>query len=410
MISALKMATQGTFKPTVLDYNIIGLEWKQGTDVYTRLGAAERMDARALDLFYKQIMKGRVNVDDDMNVLARLGDASYIEDGSNGQVMVEIAKFWYKTEDLNSGIYRWWISLCPRSDFKLHPAFIRNGLVNDFVYCSAFEGCAYDVSGGAYNTTDAAGVDFAATTGDKLSSRAGAKPISGWRNTLTIANARQLAKNRGAKWEQLTFNIVSAVQLLYLVEYASFNSQSKIGDGIVSITDDSATNMAINTGATSSLGNASGKVTNVHYQTGQSNFAVSYRGIENFWGNLWIFIDGLSIKADSNPWIADNAFVSDAFSGSYSNTGLTLGNTDGYASNISLSKTWDYMFLPSSVSGGSSTTKLCDYYYQTTGNRIALLGSNWNDGGLAGCFSFVLYLAASISDRTIGARLCGYKR
>ncbi|MBW2632051.1 MAG: hypothetical protein JRC90_09905, partial [Deltaproteobacteria bacterium] len=59
---------------------------------------------------------------------------------------------------------------------------------------------------GGYVLNDSAGVDMTASTGDKLSSVAGVKPISGNQNTLTRANARILAENRGAGWQLLDFN------------------------------------------------------------------------------------------------------------------------------------------------------------------------------------------------------------
>jgi hypothetical protein len=258
---------------------------------------------------------------------------------------------------------------------------------------------------GGYMLNDPTGRDNTATTGDKLASVSGVKPISGWKSSLTLPQARTLAHNRGAGWEVIDFLTASALQLLYLIEYASFNSQAMLGNGVLSVTDDGATNMGVYTGQTDPLGNASGVATgNTHYQTAQAANSVNYRGVEDFFGNLWEWTDGINIKADYKPWIADNGFASDTFAAPYVDSGLTLCATDGYATDIALDADNDYGFLASAV-GGSASTKLCDYYYRAVGNRAALRGGYWYNETTGGAFSWSLLSAASNSHRSLGARL-----
>ncbi len=273
---------------------------------------------------------------------------------------------------------------------------------------------------GGYVKNDAVGVDFTATSGDKMVSVAGVKPLSGWQKaTATKPNMRILAHNRGTGWELNTYNHASAIELLYLVECGSFNAQAKIGAGVTGVNDAAAGttyNNALNNGFTAGvgtsstdLGNASGKCTGVaHYKTTESDAdiqPVSYRGIENFWGNIYEWIDGINIKADYNPWIADHDFADDTFAHPYVDTGLTLHNASGYSTNIAFGAALDYGFLASAV-GGSDATYLCDYYYQATGNRAARLGGIWTHGASAGPFYWDLHTAASDVSRTIGARIC----
>ena len=132
--------------------------------------------------------------------------------------------------------------------------------------------------------------------------------------------------------------------------------------------------------------------------------SVSYRGIENFWGNMWKWVDGLNIQADHKPWVADHAFASDTFTSPYTYLNGTLANTNGYAKDILFNSSIDYGFLPTVV-GGSETSYLCDYYYQATGNRVAMLGGYWSSGSGAGAFSWALSNASSSRYRDIGARL-----
>jgi hypothetical protein len=260
---------------------------------------------------------------------------------------------------------------------------------------------------GGYVTNDASGVSFTATTGSKLSSVSNVKPISGWHNSLTIANNRILAHNRGSGWEQLDFLTESGIQLLYLIEYASFNSQTQISNGVTNISDDVSTNMSIDNGYTgtggTNLGNTSGQVAVTHYQTTQVTYSMSYRGIENWFGNIWQFVDGINIQ-NNIPCVSDHSFQSDLFTTPYASLGITLCQTDGWETNISINNTYSYPFLPSTV-GGSSSTYLTDYYYQASGNRIALLGGDWSDGALAGGFCWAGHIGSSFVYQGIGGRL-----
>lgn len=484
-----------------------GLEWNKTTDKYTRLGYAGMRGRSAFDTWLPWAAMRRCNVSGAGAVLAYYGDAAYKEDGSNGQVMVEIPKFYYKVL-VGTDTFQWHVSPIPLPGFKVHPAFVRDGVIKSRMFVGAFKASAYDVSAsatevntitvtagasasgnvtitldgnrpitvavvagddanavaaklraatyncspyspqsfaasgsganciltcsmtglkttatfsggttgvtatvaktntgaGGYMLNDPAGRDNTATTGDKLASVAGVKPISGWKTSLTLPQARTLAHNRGAGWEVIDFLTASALQLLYLIEYATFDSQTTLGNGVLSVTDDGATNMGVYTGQTSALGNASGSATGqTHYQTGQAANEVSYRGVESFFGNLWEWTDGINIKADRNPWIADHDFASDLFAHPYVDSGLTLCATSGYVTDLATDADNDYGFLASSVS--ASNIKVKDYYYQTTGNRAALRGGAWPYGSISGAFYWYLTYAASASNRNVGTRL-----
>ena len=142
---------------------------------------------------------------------------------------------------------RYYVSATPKAGFKLHPAFIENGNENEKIYLAAFEGSLWDASASAYILDDAQVADFA---NDMLCSIANAKPASGLNQNLTRANTRKLAQKRGSGWEQGYAATAAASQLLMLVEYATFNVQSVIGNGAVSKTDDGTTSMTENSGAT----------------------------------------------------------------------------------------------------------------------------------------------------------------
>jgi len=83
------------------DENIIGVEIDIPNNTMTRLaGAVGKTHGSDFDVFNMLGGRKRCNVADDKTVTAYYGDVGYAEDGSNGQVMVEQPKFYYKTVPL----------------------------------------------------------------------------------------------------------------------------------------------------------------------------------------------------------------------------------------------------------------------------------------------------------------------
>jgi hypothetical protein len=375
--------------------DIYGVEWDRETDTITRIEGAKNLVQSDFDKIFPWAGMRRCNLADNGTVNAYYGDPNYIEDGSNGQVMVEIPKFYYLAYRTTKG-YVWLVSPNKKDGFKIHPAFVRNGREINYIYRSAFDGCIYDVSATAYLLNDEQVADFTVGTGDKLSSIAGVKPASGLTQDFTRANARILAQNRGTGWELQDFHTVSAIQLLMLIEYASFDVQSKIGKGVVDKVSGEGNESEI-TGATSSLGNSSGMAEGTN-----GLVSVSYRGIENFWGNIWKWVDGINIQ-DHRLYVSYHDFQDDFFDSPYEYKG-NLAIENGYASNILFNDILDFGFIPTKTEG-SSSTYLYDYYYQNTGNRVALLGGGCSNASYAGGFYWFLYYSSAYRSRIIGAAL-----
>lgn len=428
------------------DDDIYGVEVDFANRTFTRLAAAEYMTAgSAFDSVNPWGGRKRCNVTDDGVVVAYYGDAAFSTTGkltqavtvgettyASGtivQTMVEQPKFYYKVVPLeldiinegeNQGYHmrkaRYYISPVPKTGFKLHPAFIEDGNTNDFIYLAAFEGSLYDYSDSAYILDDSQVASFTAAVGagDMLSSIANATPMSGLTQNLTRANCRILAQNRGAGWEQSYAATVAATQLLFLIEYASFNMQNNIGNGAVSKTDDGSSNMAEPTGATVNLGNASGSVTNDN-----GIMIVSYRGEENFWGNIWAWVDGMNVQNPSdwtstsesagehgNLYVADHGFTDNTATSPYEDTGICPVYTTGaYINAFGYSEDYDWLFVPTET-GGNSSLPVGDYFYNYNANwRVARLGGRWDSGSGAGGFSLALSASSSNRYRNVGGRL-----
>ncbi len=271
--------------------------------------------------------------------------------------------------------FRLYLSDTPKAGFKLHPAFSRNGDQKAKIYFAAYDGTLYDVSASAYLLNDEQVGDFTATTGDKLCSIAGAKPACGLTQTLSRAKVRLAAANRGAGWGLKDILSASASQMLMMVEYATLNMQTAIGLGVVNIGDD-GTNRAVNTGATSSLGNASGMAAG----TG-GLVPVSYRGEENLWGNMSRHTDGLNIECGGlhYAWYADYGFADDIKTSPYKKAGFTLAKKEGYISAFGWSQDCDFLFLPTETLGDSALPA-GDYFTQnhsSAGFLTGRLGLYW---------------------------------
>lgn len=419
------------------DGDIYGVEVDFKNKKFTRLaGAVNRTPGEGFDNILCFGGRKRCNLTNDGRVAAYYGEAGFsttgkltqavdrnpagtensdaslqFASGTIVQVMVEQPKFYYKVVPLEiekkkkGGItrkVRYYVSDTPKAGFKLHPAFIENGNENEKIYLAAFEGSLYDSSASAYILDDSQVADFAA---DLLCSIANAKPLSGLTQNATRANVRKLAEKRGSGWEQAYIATASASQMLMLIEYASFNMQSAIGQGAVNKTDDGSSNMAEATGVTINLGNASGTASNANGVQ-----FVSYRGEENFWGNIWGWIDGINEYMDATThegtiYIADHSFADDTGTGAYEDAGIIAVYGNGYVSAFCYSEKYDWLFIPGELLGNTALP-VGDYCWNgNTGWRVTELGADWDNGLSAGAFYWGLGSASSHRSRGIGGRL-----
>ena len=413
------------------DEDIAGLCVDYENKTFKRLAGAVNLSQGAD--FNKFTMYGgrrRCNVSDDGTITAYYGEENYAEDGSNGQVMVYQPAFYYKVVPLkleknsDSGIgyhlrkANYYVSSKPKTGFKLHPAFYdANGNEIDYILFSADEGSMFDVSAKAY-VNDNVDTDTAIEEGDLLCSVAGKKPISGLRKGIgTKANLELMAQNRGSGWHLETIEAVSANQLLMMIEIGMMNSQTGIGQGVVSISGNTSYNCSSLTGSTADLGNGTGQATSTVNEIGGTQTAytesgkvsITYRGIENPWGNISKHINGINIWGDGSmcggqPYIADDFNFSESKkTDNYKPVGFTLSNANGFIKAMGYgSEEYDWLFMPSEV-GGTSALPVGDYVYVASnlnGYRIVHQGGGCRSGDYAGGFY-------QIANGTIGDRSRG---
>ena len=399
-------------------YNVegaVGLQIDYTNKTFTRIQDAEGLvEGTAFNKYSMYGGRMRCNVANDGTITAFYGDANYREDGSNGQVMVYQPKFYYQRTPIimnklaqGNAIKKETIILSAqqKAGFKLHPLFINeNGEVIDYVLLPAYQGSIYDNSISAYDTTSNLTIDFA---NDKLSSIAAAKPIAGsTTNPLTVEKAEQLARNRGTGWHITNMAAESANQMLSMVEFGQPNLQSALEAGIVNITGVADTNCSSITGSTSTLGNATGVADSTRNEingayTSYNNAgkrAISYRGIENPWGNLWHFIGGVNIYGVSGrdgggyPYICKNFNYQYDNVTNYENVGFQLPANHSWISAMGYSnEDYDWVFMPAECSSANSALPVGDSLWTNpvlNGINCAILGGTWESDTEAGPFYY----------------------
>lgn len=392
----------------------IGLEIDYENKEFNRIQQAVGKSAGAdFNAFAMYGGRRRCIVDDSGAIIAFYGDENYREDSAGYQVMVYQPKFYYQRIALSTADNRTGkivkkdsiiISATEQAGFKLHPLFKNaNGEELEYVLLSAYEGGLYSAqTQGTYNSVTT-NVNF---DNDKMVSKINTKPLTGSSN-MTLELAEKLAKNRGNGWHIFTMEAESANQMLELVEFGTLNGQVALGKGIVNVPSSGDYNCAAITGATAALGNDSGvaDVTTVEINGSFTNYtdvdksAISYRGLENPWGNTWNMLGNVTIvgSSESNggvPYICKNFnYTYNMLSNDYESVGFSLPNNNGWISNLGYgNRDYDWVLMPAAISDtANSSLPIGDRGWFTAnlnGIRLVLSGGSWGFEDAAGPFYY----------------------
>lgn len=189
-------------------------------------------------------------------------------------------------------------------------------------------------------------------------SKTGLNPLT----NITRATARTKSMEKGSGWYQYDYASWCAVVLLYIVEYADWNSSSKIG-----------------TGANKGV---SGRTDSMTYHTGEASTTsgVQYRHIENVFGNIETFVDGINFSGN-NVYVCTNPdkYADNTDSG-YTYVGTKTGFT-GYIQALGFSKTAPWAFYPTAI-GGNNTTYITDYCWNTSSGWMTMRSQGTGDEGI----------------------------
>jgi len=219
-------------------------------------------------------------------------------------------------------------------------------------------------------------------------STSGVKPAA----SVTRANARTNIHNLGSNIWQADFAMRFTIWLLYIVEFANWNSQAKIGYGCG---NNSATE---NMGYTDSM--------TYHTGTKQSSrttygLGTQYRYIEGLWDNVLDWMDGC-YNASSGTYIILNP---SKFSDTGNGTLMGKPGNNGYISKVTVSSAGGFpAFYNSSSSAGSDSTYIPDYWSFNTSYPCLFVGGSYSRYQSRGLF-FVNYYSTSNTNADIGCRL-----
>lgn len=248
----------------------------------------------------------------------------------------------------------------------------------------------YAHSYGAHNNCDVVyvGAYKASANGTKLYSCSGQSPLV----SQTIGTFRTYANNRGTGYEQMTFYVRTFLCCAYLLRFGNLNSQAAVGQGYVNASE------RTNTGATNAQG--------MNYGTTSQTTQIKCLGLEDLWGNVHEWVDGIFSSSTRNILTAIyNKDMNDTGSG-YQDNGQ--GATVNIGNYMSVPQgTTETGFVAKEVSG-SATTYFCDYTYLYA-SLIAYASGYYGDTDSAGVFVLSVNYSASSSAATVGGRLIKFK-
>lgn len=290
-----------------------------------------------------------------------------VEDDATAGKLVKIPKYWFKWTRSGNGM-KLQISNGPEDGFHVSPAHADRGDgkgERDYVYVGRYH-C---------NTS--------------YKSQAGSQPAA----SMTRATARSSIHNLGSTYWQYDFAMYWTIMMLYLVEYANWNSQATIGYGC------SPSSQKFNMGATDAM----------IYHTGTSAASrttygsVQYRHIEGLWDNVYDWCDGIRFSGSTVYCIANPASFSDTSGGTNVGTRATSnGCISGWTNPTA--DGFEYALYPNAVSG-SETTYVCDYCDYYASGVVLCVGGNYFQYQYRGAFCLVGNYAASGAYAYIGCRL-----
>ncbi|WP_462424437.1 hypothetical protein [Fusobacterium ulcerans] len=293
-----------------------------------------------------------------------------------GNVMNEYPKFYCQVKMTPQGRrYRIFSYKNPTKKIamgiKPHPVFKKpDGSYKNFEYLSRYEG-SYD--------------------GTSVVSLSEKSPYA----STSQGTFRDRCRNgRNTNWNMLTFEQISMLQCLYIVEFGDLNSQAVLGQGRTSTTSASAT------GTCNALGMRSGRISD------DANENVCYRGLEDFYGNTWDFIDGFMITDMGYHYTNDPSKFGNLSAMTLFPKNLNFKIENGYVDKMEVIDGYEHLLIPYGTTG-SATTYYCDHFWshETGKENTAFFGGAWGYGAFCGCFCLGCDFVAFASGANIGGRL-----
>ena len=179
----------------------------------------------------------------------------------------------------------------------------------------------------------------------------------------------------------------SAIQLLYLVEFADFDSQTMLGKGW-------------NTGSLGTMGGTDSAAYHTVKATGANN---QYRWIEDPFSNVFDWIDGFVGSNSTDTYAA----AKDSYAGGSEDLtalGFKLPSS-GAIHGFGYSDAAPWAFIPDTASGSDYTTYVCDRVVSGSSLCPACVGGSYSDLAYCGFFYLSANRGASNTSGFLGSRL-----
>lgn len=304
------------------------------------------------------------NIEAETGMRTKKGNSNFTRTQPTKPVLVKIPEFYYKVEKSGT-IFRYYVADGPVDEFHLHPG----------------SGCyvaRYEAIGSNNSSLGSFLVSYSSTLAPST------------RQTRDTYRTR--ARNMASGFQLYDFAAWCAVGLLYRVEYADWGSQEKIGPGIVNDT------AAHKTGETDAMVYHTGRAAGTDGKT-----AVQYRGIENPWGNVWEWVDGINVNNYSPCICTDPTKYADDTTTNYTVAGVPLGGS-GSTKTLGISTNLPWAYLPREP-GGSETTYIPDSMNSSSEWKVLMVGGSRGNSSAAGLFCFHAGNSSSSSGVSIGTRL-----
>lgn len=274
--------------------------------------------------------------------------------------------------------------------------------------------------GGHYIEAITLGAYLGSVQSSALVSRSGVVPTG----NKTINQFWTAAQVNGAKWGLMSYDHQRWLMMMALSEYGNPNIQAMLGNGITGSNDgggDWQTPLTWAVGETKSLGDGFGKVDKSWTSSGgtavQNACHVSVLGIEDPYALMWQMLQGIYCGNSGNEdqdgtevfiyqgnRMPSAAELAAHPAGDYRE--LTRPTSSNYISRETLGEFFD--LIPSSLSGGGSTSYWCDYFYGNNTGQLFLLGGSADCGASCGLACLHSKHAFSFSNAYVGSRLAYY--
>jgi len=214
---------------------------------------------------------------------------------------------------------------------------------------------------------------------------------------VTLPQMRTACMANGEGYLQYDFLIDAIIKELWLIEMATTDCQS-IMKGYTA----GSNSAALTTGHTDDVKTASGSPTSNTTGT----YACKYRGIENPWGNIYKWCDGINFNGTKVYICLDpEKYESDKYESPYVYMGDRESENGGYVSKVEYFAKFPLLGYATEHTAGG-TTYYADYGYDSDYGTVLRVGGYWSDDGVAGLWYWFGFYDSSYSDSDIGGRLC----